>query len=187
MKPDCPVARRAEYTFQQIPHALGALFIREYHYARGCSKTGVMYGALRAGFLVGVAQWLPPTKVCAQAVHVQWKRVLSLTRLAVHPNEPQNVASMLIAASIRWLRASKRWVALVTFADESQGHTGAIYRATNWIDRGISGRYERWVDTGGRQVSTKAGPVSRTRAQMLFLGFVSQGKFAKRRFTMELT
>lgn len=187
MKPDCPVARRSDYTFTQIPHALGALFIREYHYARGCSKTGVMYGALRAGFLVGVAQWLPPTKGCARAVHNDWKRVLSLTRLAVHPDEPQNVASMLIAAAIRWLRASKRWVALVTFADESQGHTGAIYRATNWIDRGISGRYENWVDVEGRQVSTKCGPKSRTRAQMQALGYRSQGRFAKRRFTMDLT
>lgn len=43
MKPDKPVARRGDYTFAQIEHADGAALIREHHYAKGCSKTGVMY------------------------------------------------------------------------------------------------------------------------------------------------
>lgn len=62
MKPDKPVARRGDYTFAQIEHADGAALIREHHYAKGCSKTGVMYAALKAS-PVAVAQWLPPTKI----------------------------------------------------------------------------------------------------------------------------
>jgi hypothetical protein len=65
-------------------------------------------------------------------VHSNWRRVLSLSRLALAPTEPQNAESILIGWSVRRIRREGKWVALVTFADESQGHTGTIYRATNW-------------------------------------------------------
>lgn len=193
MKPDKPVARRGDYQFRQIPHADGAAFIKANHYARGCSKTGVMYGMFRGEALVGVAQWLPPTKVCAQSVLKDyWTKVVSLTRLAVLPGEPQNAASMLISASIKWLRTLRteqgavKWRALVTFADESEGHTGGIYKATNWLYKGVTAAYPRWIDADGRQVATKAGPKTRTSEEMRALGYEMVGKFRKHKFVMFL-
>jgi hypothetical protein len=62
MKPEGPVARRGDYTFAKIEHPIGAAFIREHHYARGCSKTGVFFGAFKDGALVGVCQYLPPRR-----------------------------------------------------------------------------------------------------------------------------
>lgn len=192
MKPDKPVARRGDYTFEQIEHAEGAALIREHHYAKGCSKTGVMYAAKsKDGRLVAVAQWLPPTKVCAQSVLPDfdlWKRVTSLTRLVVVPGEPQNAASMLIAASLKWLPTLRteagqlKWLAAVTFADDSEGHTGSIYKATNWIYKGKTKPYPRWVTQDGAQVSTKAGPKTRTAEEMRALGYEISGHFWKHKF-----
>lgn len=196
MKPDKPVARRGDYTFRQIPHADGAALIKTHHYARGCSKTGVMYGMFRGDALVGVAQWLPPTKVCGQSVLPEfdlWKRVISLTRLVVVPGEPQNAATMLISASLKWLRTlrtpqgRRKWWAAVTFADESEGHSGAIYKATNWKDMGVTAAYPRWKDASGAQVSTKSGPKTRTAAEMRALGYEVVGHFRKRKFVFFLT
>ena len=133
-------------------------------------------GAFRSDILVGASLWLPPTKVCAQSVSPHWQGVLSLSRLAVAPGEPTNVASMLIGASIRELRRDARWHHLVTFADHSQGHTGTIYKATNWPYVGATKPTARWLTSDGAQVSTLS---TRTTAEMLALGHVKSGSFSK--------
>ena len=193
MKPEGPVARRGDYTFERVAHAVGAEFIKRHHYARGCSKTGVFFGAFKGGALVGVCQFLPPTKVAAQSVDKErWRQVLSLTRMAVLDSEPQNATSMLLGASIRMVRGLRlpdgsSWEWLVTYADEARGHTGAIYRATNWTHVGRTGPYPRWVDAEGRQVATKSGPKTRTAEQMRALGYINEGVFFKEKFTLRLT
>lgn len=188
MKPDAPVARRHDYTIADVPHAEGAEFIRTHHYAKGCSKTAVfMHGLRRDGRLVGVAQWLPPTRVCAESVNKEkWRDVLSLSRLAVHPDEPQNAASLLIGASIRLIRRAGRWCDLVTFADFSQGHEGTIYKATNWTYVGKTKAYPRWVSSEGQQVAVLATK-SRTKAEMEALGYSIAGHFPKHKFVYRLT
>lgn len=186
MRPPGPVARRSDYVARDAPLAEAALLIRAEHYARGCANTAVYcHGLYRAGTLVGAALWMPPTKPCAQSVHADWRRVLALSRLAVSPAEPQNAASLLIGASVRLIRRARRWAALVTFADESQGHTGTIYRATNWTYLGRTRPEARWVDSAGRQVARLATR-SRTRAQMEALGHRMVGRFCKHKFAIAL-
>ena len=51
---------------------------------------------------------------------------------------PKNSESRFIGWSIRILREiHPNWI-LVSYADTEQNHTGAIYRATNWIYTGLS-------------------------------------------------
>lgn len=181
-------ARSADYVIREYPLAPIAAFIRANHYARGCSHTAVMsVGMLRAGQLVGAALWLPPTRVCAETVdRSDWRRVLSLSRLAVVPGEPQNAASMLIGWCVRALRKGGKWSSLVTFADESQGHTGTIYRATGWTYVGRTKPVARWVTADGAQVS-KLSTKTRTTAEMLALGHRVDGAFSKHKFTMRIS
>lgn len=196
MKPQGPVAHRKDYALLPIDQQTGAAFIRQHHYARGCSKTAVYWhGLFRSDVLVGAAQWLPPTRVCAESVvrelatrlHVRadWRRVLSLSRLAVAPTEPTNAESIFIGLCLRAIRTEGKWPALVTFADDSQGHTGTIYRATNWIELGKTQAKPRWVDAEGSQVSVLASK-SRTVEQMRALGFRVEGKYAKTKFVQWL-
>lgn len=185
MKPIGPVARREDYLVARIAHASGAALIREHHYARGCSNTGIMHGLFRAGALVGVAHWLPPTRVCAESVAgAAWRKVLSLSRLVVLPSEPQNCATLLMAASIRLLPAAWEW--LVTYADESQGHRGIIYLAGGWSFVGKTKPEARWIDANGRQVSRKSGPTSRTAEEMARLGHALAGRWSKLKFVRHL-
>jgi hypothetical protein len=192
VKPEGPVTRRGDLAFAAVDHGVGAAFIRQHHYARGCSNTGRFFGAYRGETLVGVCQYLPPTKIAAQSVSERWQQVLSLTRMAVLDSEPTNSTSMLLGASMRWVSTLRlpdgsSWEWLVTYADEARGHTGAIYKATNWQYVGKTGPYPRWEDAEGRQVATKSGPKTRTVAQMRALGYVNKGTFFKEKFIRCLT
>ena len=161
----------------------------EYHYARGGSNTAVYTHGLferATGSLVGVAWWLPPTRVAAESVNrEQWTRVLALTRLVCLPSAPKNSESFLLAHSVRLVRRDGRFVSLVTYADESQGHTGTIYRAAGWVYVGRTGPTPRWIDATGRQVSPKA-TVTRTKAQMESLGCRLVGRYFKHKFVLHL-
>lgn len=164
--------------------------VREFHYSKGGSNTAVYVHGLyrrRDDWLAGIAWWLPPTRVAAESVHKEeWKRVLSLTRLVCHPDAPRNAASFLMARSIKLIRKDGRFCSLVTYADEARGHTGQIYRATNWEYVGRTGPYPRWIDPEtGRQVARKATK-NRRKAEMEALGYVKVGSYHKHKYVMHL-
>ncbi len=191
MKPEVPVLRRRDYLVQSVDLRTCADMVAAYHYAKGGPNTAVFrHGLFRDGdpmTCLGVAWWLPPTKVAAHAIWPDnWRGVLTLCRLVVHPDVPQNGASFLMSASVRLIRQDPRWECLVTYADESQGHTGAIYKAAGWEQSGRTSQEARWVDPDGRQVSRKAGPKSRTTDEMLSLGYRVAGRSCKRRFRLVL-
>lgn len=176
-------ARRRDYKVTRIPHAEATELIRQHHYAKGCANTSSeSFGLFRGPFLVGAAVWMPPTKVCAMTIDpCEWRRVLSLSRLAVAPTEPTNAESLFIGDMMRTLNAERRWTAVVKFADESQGHGGTIYRATNWRYLGRTKPEPRWEDAQGRQVS-RLCTKSRTAAGMKALGHRMVGKYSKHKF-----
>lgn len=164
--------------------------VEMHHYARGGSNTYVYcHGLFRTGEpeLKGVAWWLPPTRVAAESVNREcWTKVLSLTRMAITPDCPRNAASFLLARSIKMIRREGRFVSLVTYADEAQGHRGDVYRAANWNYVGRTGPYPRWVDpANGRQIAPKA-TVNRTKAKMEALGYEKTGTFYKHKFVLHL-
>lgn len=181
--------RRSDYQVQEVTLAATQEFIREYHYSRGGSNTRVFsHGLFRMGDsqLLGVAWWIPPTKAAAMATFPEdWKRVLALSRLAILPGMPTNSASFLLSRSIAEIRRSKKWACLVTYADTWRGHTGAIYRATNWEYRGLTSPSAVYVKDG-RMGSRKAGPKTRTHQGMLDLGYDLVGRFPKHKFRLIL-
>lgn len=164
--------------------------VAAFHYARGGSNTAVyVHGLYRRvdSALCGVAWWLPPTRVACESVNrSDWTRVLALSRLVIAPGVPKNAASYLLGASVRRIRRDRRFVSLVTYADESQGHTGLVYRTANWHYVGRTGPYPRWVDARGCQVATKATK-TRTSAEMQALGHRKDGSFYKHKFVLHLS
>lgn len=192
MKPAGAVLRRTDYTIADIPQATARQLVEAHHYARGGPNTGVFRHGLfhrdDPETALGVAWWLPPTRVAAESVAGdEWRRVLSLTRLVIAPEVPANAATFLLAASTRIIRRDDRWAALVTYADEGQGHAGTIYRAAGWEYVGTSRGDAVWTDRDGRQVSRKSASKSRTRAEMLALGYTSSGPTRKHKFIRRLT
>lgn len=181
--------QRCDWEVRKCSYREAANMVRLYHYSKGGSLTGTdFHGLYRRGSdeVMGVAWWLPPTKVAAMSVNPSdWKRVVALTRLVCHPDTPPNSASFLLGGSIRILKREGRWATLLTYADEFMGHLGQIYRATNWIYLGPSSPIPRWEDENGRQVAVKATK-SRTKAQMESLGYRMVGKYRKHKFVMHL-
>lgn len=181
-----------EYEVRDISLMKAYELTKQFHYAKGGSNTRTYSHGLFpcSNFMdcVGAAWWLPPTKSAAMANFPEgdWRKVLTLSRLVLVPGLPTNAASFLIAQSIKMIRAIGAWDCLLTYADERMGHTGAIYRATNWDYRGKTKPEDCWIDAQGRMVSRKAGPKTRTREQMKALGYTMAGKFAKHKFRIIL-
>jgi len=182
-KPENPL-RKADWLVADCLLRKARTLVKTHHYAHGGSNTfTALHGLYRRSNyeLCGVAWWLPPTRDAAAKHWHNPEAVLTLSRLAIVPGVPTNAASFLMAASIRLL--DPRWELLLTYADPSQGHTGAIYRATGWQYDGMS-KPERVYFIGDQMVSRKCGPKTRTHEEMTALGAECKGAVAKHRFKM---
>lgn len=182
--------RAAEWVVRDADPASSRGLVVSHHYAKGASNTWVyLHGLFFKGMpdLFGVAWWLPPTRVAAESVNKDdWRRVLSLSRLVIAPGVPANAASFLLGRSVRLIKQVGRFSTLLTYADEAQGHTGAIYKAANWHYVGRTKPSVRWVDpTTGRQVSPKA-TTTRTKTEMYASGFVQLAPSCKHKFVLHL-
>jgi hypothetical protein len=182
---------RADYAVLPIERPTALSLVRQYHYAGGGSLTGVYFhGLFRRDNLadcLGCAWWLPPMKGAAQMVSkTEWRKVLGLHRFVVADGVPKNAATFLLGGSIRAIRQEGRFLGLLTYADEGQGHKGTIYRASNWAYLGASStRHATWTDPeSGGQVSIKRGPHTRTYAEMEALGYVRGAASIKHRFAI---
>jgi hypothetical protein len=167
--------RRADWRVDYITHPEAVEFIELQHYAGGAPNTSTYRHALFAAddwlTVHGVALWLPPTRTAAESVSSDDPGgVLSLSRLVVAPGVPTNGASFLLARSMRLIDRA-RWPTLLTYADTRQGHTGAIYRATNWTYVGCVKGADSWVDSNGVQRGRKRAGRNLSFAEMTALGY----------------
>ena len=178
--------RKSEWRVDTIPMADALRLVEAHHYSKGGALTSVYRHGLihkETGRVFGVALWMPPTKAAAQCNYTgDFREVLTLSRLAIATEVPNNACSFLLGASERLIRKIGKYKFLLTYADTWQGHTGAIYKATNWDYLGETRPGEVWVDKEGRMMGKKRGPVNLSKAQMEGLGFTLQGKFSKHRF-----
>jgi hypothetical protein len=161
--------------------------IERHHYARGAANTATyLHGLFQKGEFweencKGVAWWMPPTKSAALATHPKnWQGVLCLSRLVIVPGIPKNAATFLLAQSRKLINRHK-WECLVTYADEWQGHKGTIYLADNWEYIGKT-KPERIYVKNRRMIARKAGPHTRTHAEMTALGCEMIGSYSKHKF-----
>jgi hypothetical protein len=171
--------------------ALCQELVRRHHYSQGGSNTATFRHGLfpkdNPLLCKGAAWWIPPTKGAAQATWAgDWRKVLALSRLVVAPDVPSGGATFLLGRSVRLIKRAGGWECLVTYADEWQGHTGAIYRATNWLPQGRTEPQPVWVDGRGRMQARKRGPVTLTHDEMAARGYRLLGYFAKQKFIYPL-
>lgn len=161
--------------------------VGDYHYAGGAANTATyLHGLFMKGQFMheqcqGVAWWIPPTRTAAEATYPQdWMGVLSLSRLVICPGVPKNACSFLLARSRR-LIDPERFPCLVTYADEWQNHSGAIYSADNWQYCGKT-KPERTYMLNGKMISRKAGGRTRTHQEMLDMGARCVGKYSRHKY-----
>jgi hypothetical protein len=66
-------------------------------------------------------------------------KVLELRRLCLIDETPKNAESFFVSRSIKWLRQNTDWEFILSYADMEQGHSGVIYRASNFEYLGVTG------------------------------------------------
>jgi hypothetical protein len=179
--------RKSDWIVKDAPLKVAQEMVQRLHYSRGGSNTRTfshgLYHVSDPDTCVGVAWWIPPTKSAALATYPDdWKGVLALSRMVIEPYAPKNACSFLLSRSVKLIEKDGRFACLVTYADEWQGHVGTIYRASNWLEVGKTKPERTYVDATGRMVSRKAGPKTRTHADMLAMGCKMVGAFAKTKF-----
>jgi hypothetical protein len=180
---------KEEWEVRSVAIDVARELVRRYHYAKGASNTRTyLHGLFRKGELfddacAGVAWWIPPTRSAAEATYPKnWQGVLALSRLVVAPDVPKNACTFLMARSAALIPATE-WPCLVTYADDWRGHTGTIYRASNWQYVGKTDAEETYT-IGGVMTARKAGGHTRTKSEMLALGAQCEGKHAKHKYVL---
>jgi hypothetical protein len=185
--------RACDWFVDGLPMSAGAELVREHHYSRSCANTSVACHGLyhREDYMTpkGAALWMPPTPNAAKTVapvrriplRPDWRAVLCLSRLVVLPEVPTNGASFLLGRSMQLLDRD-RWPVLLTFADSRHGHSGAIYKATNWTDLGEVKAGDQWIGPFGEQRGCKRGPRNLSVAELEAMGFTRLPAAPKRKF-----
>ncbi len=127
------------YTVSIIDRKSAGTIIEKWHYSQ--SINGLMadycFGLFDRGRLIGAMIFGKPAMVN------QWKKyvdapedLLELRRLACINNTLKNTESFFIGHALRWLKKNTLIKIIVSYADSNYGHTGIIYKASNFVYRG---------------------------------------------------
>ena len=128
------------------------IFIETWHYSKsinGCKSTfhyalfddkQIMKGALFYGGMAMKNQW--------KKFSTKEDDVLELRRLCCVDDTPKNAESFFISKTIKDLKKIWKGKVLVSYADKQYGHTGIIYKASNWklIEETKGAKVIKWGD-----------------------------------------
>lgn len=132
-------------------------YIASFHYSKTMpDSTKYIYAGYLGDRLCGIVCYgmgCGKNQYTALIPDIQNGTYVELTRLWCANDMPKNTESKLISLSLKALPKEIKLV--VSFADESEGHCGIIYQATNWYYCGQS--------AGGKMLLTKDGIKKHTR------------------------
>ena len=104
--------------------------LAEHHYLGPIRNPSLVTGLWHAGTLMAVQAWGNPTSRRLPSDGT-W---LELKRWCIVPHAPANTGSRQHGQTVRVIRREvPDATTLVSYSDPSVGHTGALYRACNWV------------------------------------------------------
>lgn len=126
---------------RDIPHALAKQVYSKWHYL---GEKGLMssynFGVYTEGNLWGAISFGIPNAPALKGYYEKdtqegW---FELKRLALSDSLPKNSESRVIAIAIKLLKKKTNLKGVITYADTQQGHTGIIYKASNFEYKGLT-------------------------------------------------
>jgi hypothetical protein len=114
-------------------------FLNSFHYAMDGRHGKLVFEAVLGDRVIAVCKFSSVTRrEVATSMGLKCHQVLELDRFCIHPNfQKKNFGSWLISRCAKSaFEAFPGVSSLVSFADETFGHSGTIYRAANWIESG---------------------------------------------------
>lgn len=121
-------------------------FLRRWHYSDyvniQAKHTFCLFRTGKFGIpeMIGVCIYTRPAGPSAgQTYHPESPdKVLELRRLCLIDETPKNSESYFVSRTLKWLRKNTDWEFVISYADAEQGHTGVIYRASNFKYLGVT-------------------------------------------------
>jgi len=106
------------------------------HYARRIPPIEFCFGLYDQDILIGVCSFSTP----ASRFEFTEFALYELNRLVINEDCKKNTLSYFVSNSLKLM---PKPCIIVSYADQSQGHKGYIYQATNWIYTGFSSSEKR--------------------------------------------
>jgi len=147
-----------DISLKQIETYDARVFLGAYHYLPATSKFGYHIGAYLDDKLIAVCTFSSITrKQSAERLGMGSTSVRELSRYCIHPARHQkNFASWMLSRAVKLFKRDNHKVkVLISFADTTQGHTGTIYRASNWRFDGITKPSYHYISDKGHIVHKK--------------------------------
>ena len=143
------------YFVKKISAKEAKRYIHENHYSHGSHNSpSPCYGLFDGEELIGCLMFATPCSenVRSSVFGPEYKdNVTELHRLHIKDVTPKNTESWFISRCLKQLKIDKPQIwGVVSFADNTEGHKGTIYKATNAIRAGETGSANFYIDTEGR-------------------------------------
>jgi hypothetical protein len=148
-------ARAPSYDLREVKLAEVAHLFAEHHAYRSTGNACTYaFAVIEDAAPVAAFLWQPPPPGASRSVCVECPQgVLSLSRMVAVPHKARRLRHVSKPLREQMLRRidRTRWPVLVTYSDESVGHTGHVYRCSGWTPT-VRHR-ARTFTLGGRRVS----------------------------------
>lgn len=129
-----------------------------FHYMGKTGRKGYTVGAYLNDKLIACATISSITRnEMAKKFNMEPSQVRELVRFCIHPDHhKKNMGSWLLSKVIKMYKADNPDVGLlISFADNTVGHTGTIYKAAGWIYDGATSPSYHYNDSNGNIIHKK--------------------------------
>ena len=136
---------KADLKIDWATHAAAKYACENWHYSKCTPKfKQVWIGAWENGQFIGVVSFgRSSTPYLGSAFNLETTECAELTRIALKDHKAP--VSQIMARAIKMLKKQSPGMRLlVSLADPSQGHNGAIYQAANWVYVGRSSKMTQY-------------------------------------------
>ena len=138
-----------DFTVEEVLRRSIAPFIEKYHYSQnvnGVQSTNC-FGLYKEGnfglpTIIGAMMYAWPSMPATAKKYNPDDplRIYELRRLVCIDDTPTNTESYFIGQTLKWLKKNTDIQVIVSFADPHHGHSGVIYKASNFIYKGETGK-----------------------------------------------
>jgi len=118
--------------------------LEEYHY-----KKGHIGGGISVCFAMFINNKLVGGSVLGKPRHEKkYKNCIDIRRMALLDEAPFNSESWFLSQIIKWIGANTNYENVLSYSDETVGHIGTIYKASNFknIGKTAVSKYVQWGD-----------------------------------------
>ena len=130
-----------DFTVEEIPRKSIVKFIEKHHYSHNVNGVQSLYhyglfteGNFGLPKMIGAMMYAHPSMPATAKKYnpINPDKCLELRRLVCIDDTPKNTESYFIGQTFKLLKRDTDMEVIVSFADQHHGHTGIIYKATNF-------------------------------------------------------